>query len=60
MKHYLPSLGCVNCVQNVCKLLLYKCTQNQFTVQVYTKLYKLVGISLNKLKVDIWKMKSEI
>ena len=34
----LPRLGCVNYVQNVYKLLLYKCTQNQFTVQVYTKL----------------------
>ena len=34
----LPRLGCLNCVQNVYKLLLYKCTQNQFTVPVYPKL----------------------
>ena len=52
----LPRLGCLNFVQNVYKLLLYKCTQNQFTVHVW----KLVGISLNKLKVDIWKLKGEI
>ena len=31
-------IGCVNYVQNMYKLVLYKCTQNQFTVQVYTKL----------------------
>ena len=33
----LPRLGCLNCVQNMYKLSLYMCTQNQFTVQVYTK-----------------------
>ena len=34
----LPRLECVNFVQNVYKLVLYKCTQVKFTVQVYTKL----------------------
>ena len=39
-------IGCVNYVQNVYKLLLYKCRQNQFTVQVYTKL--VYGTSVHK------------
>ena len=36
-EHY-QGYSCVNYVQNVYKLLLYKCTQNQFAVQKYTKL----------------------
>ena len=57
MNRTLPRVGCK---QNVYKLLLDKCTQNEFIVQVYTKLFKRVGTSLNKLKVDNWKMKGEI
>ena len=59
--------------QNIAKVrlceLCTKCVQT-VTLQVYTKLVyctsvyktvcKLVGISLNKLKVDISKMKGEI
>ena len=60
------------CPQNwiLPRLCCLKCTQNQLTVQVYTKpvyctsVYKsackLVRISLNKLNVDILKMKAEI
>ena len=35
MDRTLQRLGPVIYVQNVYKLLLYKCTQNQFTVHVY-------------------------
>ena len=44
----------VNCasVQNVYKLLLYKCTQNQFTVQVYTKPVYCTSVHKTSLLVN--------
>ena len=34
------------------KLLLYKCTQNQFTVQVYTKLVYRTSVHKTRLLVN--------
>ena len=45
-------LGCVTCRQNVNKLLLYKCTQNQFTVQVYKKPVYCTSVNITSLLVN--------
>ena len=48
---------CAKCVQTV---TVQAYTKPVHCTSVYKTVCKLVGISLNKLKVDIWKMKGEI
>ena len=60
MDETLLRLGCLNYVQNVYKLLLLLYTKPVYYTSENKTMCKLVSISLNKLKVDNWKMKGEI